>query len=221
MLRVIIILAILAGFVFLIIAFPYALHDDFTRYRAYSLLLLLLVVAARIRPGRFASAAPRNAVLWLGIIIVMVVGISFKDDFMNTRFGAAFFPRHIQIMRDGTMHIHASEGGHFLIEGKVNGIKVLFLVDTGASDIVLSPYDAKRVGFEPEALTYNRSYSTANGYGEGASVTLARLEIGNVRLSNEPASVNKADMDVSLLGMRFLRQLKSFRFEGDTLILTP
>ncbi|HEU5046311.1 MAG TPA: TIGR02281 family clan AA aspartic protease [Rickettsiales bacterium] len=221
MLRIFIILGLLVGFALLVIVFPYALHDEFTRYRAYSLLLLLLVVAARIRPGRFTSAAPRNALIWIGIFIVMVLAISFKDDVMNSRIGAAFFPRHIQVMRDGTMHIHASSGGNFLIEGKVNDVPVLFLVDTGASDIVLSPYDAKRAGLQPETLNYNRSYSTANGYGEGAGVMLGQLEIGNVRLRGEPASVNKAEMDISLLGMRFLRQLKSFRFEGDTLILTP
>lgn len=219
--RILIIISILAGFALLTTLFPYALHDEYTRYRAYSLLLLLLVIAARVRPQQFRSTAFRNAAIWLGIVVLMVLGFSFKNEVMDSRLGAAFFPRHIQILRDGTMRIHTSEGGNFLIEGKVNGEPVLFLVDTGASDIVLSPADAQRAGFHPDRLQYNRDYSTANGYGQGATVTLEQLVVGNVRLSNEPASINKAEMQTSLLGMRFLRQLKSFRFEGDTLILVP
>ncbi len=119
------------------------------------------------------------------------------------------------------MRLHASAGGSFYVEGRVNGVPVLFMIDTGASDIVLSPKDAARAGLAPQKLAYNRSYATANGSGLGATVTLDSLRVGTVRLTLVPTSVNKADMKDSLLGMRFLHQLKSFRFEGDTLILTP
>jgi aspartyl protease family protein len=96
---------------------------------------------------------------------------------------------------------------------------VRFLVDTGASDIVLSPGDARRAGIEPESLKYDRPYATANGVGYGASVTLDRLEIGAISLSNVRVSVQQAEMGTSLLGMTFLRRLKSYAVQDRKLVL--
>ncbi len=89
-----------------------------------------------------------------------------------------------------------------------------FLIDTGASDIVLAPEDARRIGIDMGALTYSRSYQTANGLGEGAPLRIDSLRMGPIWLTDVPASVNRAPMDTSLLGMSFLRQIGSFEIEG-------
>jgi aspartyl protease family protein len=101
----------------------------------------------------------------------------------------------------------------------VNGQPVRFLVDTGASDIVLSPADAQRLGLDPASLSFTKPVETANGIGLGASYSAADVSVGSIRLSNVPMSVNKAPMSSSLLGMAFFNRLQSFRFEGNKLYL--
>lgn len=154
-------------------------------------------------------------------ILLLVLGYSYRYELENNRLVAELLPRHIRVNGNGSMEIRASMGEHFFVEGFVNSVPVRFLIDTGASDIVLSPYDAGRTGFRPETLEYSRVYTTANGYGKGAPVTLGEIKIGTVTLDSAAASVNQTDMEDSLLGMNFLRRLKSFHFEGDTLILNP
>ena len=115
--------------------------------------------------------------------------------------------------------ITANENGDFYVWGAVNGSTVRFAVDTGASDIVLSPADAKRAGFNVAGLTYGGQFETANGVGLGAFVTLDTLNIGPIAFDAIPASVNRTAMRTSLLGMAFLKRLKSFEFSKQKLVL--
>jgi clan AA aspartic protease (TIGR02281 family) len=115
--------------------------------------------------------------------------------------------------------IEAGPGGHYVIEASVNGAPVTFLVDTGASDIVLTLDDARRIGLQPSALDYTQRFATANGEVRGAPVVLRELRIGQLRLFNVDASVNQAPLGISLLGMDFLEQLSSYEVERGRLIL--
>jgi aspartyl protease family protein len=98
-------------------------------------------------------------------------------------------------------------------------VPVRFILDTGASDVMLSPFDARRLGFDPAALSYTRIYQTANGTVAGAPVVLPSLEIGSIRLTNLPASVMQTDSGTSLLGMSFLSRLASYKVDGSRLTL--
>ena len=153
--------------------------------------------------------------------MVLVLAYSYRDDLTQNRLVAELIPGRVQVMADGTMEIRASAGGHFFVEASVNGEPVRFMIDTGASDIVLSPADARRCGFDPAQLEYDRNYETANGRGKGAPVVLRDMRVGKVRLSQVQASVNFAPMDASLLGMSFLHKLHGFSVEGDRFILIP
>jgi clan AA aspartic protease (TIGR02281 family) len=115
--------------------------------------------------------------------------------------------------------VEANPGGHYVIEASVNGAPVTFLVDTGASDIVLTQGDARRIGLQPSALEYTQRFATANGEVRGAPVVLRELRIGQLRLFDVEASVNKAPLGISLLGMDFLEQLSSYEVERGRLIL--
>jgi aspartyl protease family protein len=109
--------------------------------------------------------------------------------------------------------------GHFVVTAEVNGAPVNFLIDTGASDIVLSPADAERIGYDPARLSFTQRYYTANGVGRGAPVRLDSIAVGSITFDRMPASVNEAPMGESLLGMSFLRELSSYEVRGDTMIL--
>jgi aspartyl protease family protein len=182
----------------------------------YSVWLLpVLAGAAMMRREEWKKNA-QYAAAWLAIIVVLVLGYAMKDTLLGE-----LIPGRPRIDADGSLSVRASQGGHFYIKGAVNGAPVRFMVDTGASDIVLSPADATRAGFDPERLEKTRIYSTANGTVTGAPVKIGVLEVGQMHLNDVEASVNGAAMEHSLLGMSFLKRFQSYNVQGDTLTLVP
>ncbi len=109
--------------------------------------------------------------------------------------------------------------GHFVLAAMVNGTPVDFLVDTGASHVVLAPADAARLGLVPARLRYSERAQTANGDVGLAPVTLRELRIGQLSRQGVPAMVNAAPMGISLLGMSFLAGLEGWEAKGDRLLL--
>ena len=83
----------------------------------------------------------------------------------------------------GEVVLRASADGHFYANATVDGVAVRFLVDTGASSITLSAADARRVGFDPEALDYFLPVTTASGAALAARVTLDEVRLGSIALS--------------------------------------
>ncbi|RZI70747.1 MAG: TIGR02281 family clan AA aspartic protease, partial [Rubrivivax sp.] len=165
--------------------------------------------------------AARNILLWLVVAVVLVLGFAYQAELMGVwqRVRAELVPGQPVQAAHGAMTVNASEGGSFHVYGKINGMPVRFLVDTGASEIVLSPGDAARLGLKPENLVFEHPFESANGVGYGAKAVLAELTVGDIRLTDVPVSVNKAAMRSSLLGMTFLRRLKSFEFQDRRLIM--
>jgi len=117
------------------------------------------------------------------------------------------------------MVLSARADGQFVVEARVNGQPVRFMVDTGASDLMLSPADAARLGFDLDTLAYTHPYQTANGRVYGAPVRLGEVAVGPIVLRNVKASVNGAPLDHSLLGMSFLGRLGGFSVDGSRLTL--
>jgi aspartyl protease family protein len=115
--------------------------------------------------------------------------------------------------------VEAGPEGHFVIEAAVNGVPVTFLVDTGASEIVLTLADARRLGLDSRRLEFSQRFRTANGEVQGAPVRLRELRVGQFSLYDLDASVNSAPLPVSLLGMSFLDRLHGYRVEDRRLIL--
>lgn len=121
---------------------------------------------------------------------------------------------------DGWQYVvEAGPHGHFVVEAVVNGEPVTFLIDTGASEIVLNPADARRLGFHPARLEYSQRFQSANGVVRGAPVRLRELRIGQFSLYDLQASVNEAPLAISLLGMGFLERLEGYEVQNGRLIL--
>lgn len=115
--------------------------------------------------------------------------------------------------------IEAGPHGHFLVEAVVNGVPVDFMVDTGASHVVLSLEDARRLGFTPDHLRFTQKFQSANGTVRAAPVELRELRIGQLRLFDLDASVNGGPLPISLLGMSFLQRLSSYEVARGRLVL--
>ncbi len=103
----------------------------------------------------------------------------------------------------------------------MDGVRIVFLVDTGASEVVLAPDDAARMGFDPGRLDYTDIVNTANGTRRSAPVRLGAIAIGPIQVHDVRAGVNEAAMGQSLLGLSFLGRLSGYAVEGDRLTLRP
>lgn len=161
------------------------------------------------------------AAIWAGIVLALAVGYLYRAELaeapqrlrmaLNIGEPVATGERELRVAQDAS--------GAFVIVGQVNGQRVLFLVDTGATNTVLSPADAQRIGVDMASLRFDQTSETANGLGYGAQWTAERLEIGPIRRDRFPMDVNQAPMSASLLGMTFLNTLDSYEVRGGQLIL--
>ncbi len=115
--------------------------------------------------------------------------------------------------------VRAAAGGHFFVGADVDGADIRFIVDTGATEVMLTPEDAARIGFDLRARHFTRQFNTAGGVIRAAPVTLRRLRIGQLVLRDVEAWVNEAPLPVSLLGMSFLKRLDGYEVQGNQLIL--
>ncbi len=94
-----------------------------------------------------------------------------------------------------------------------------FIVDTGATDIVLTRADAEKLGFTDDDLAFLGTARTANGMVRTAQVRLDGVHFGNQQHGNIRALVNEGDLHVSLLGMTFLSRFSRIEMAGDRLRL--
>lgn len=113
--------------------------------------------------------------------------------------------------------IERSPDGHYYLTGLVNGVGVRFVVDTGAGAVMLTPYDAQRVGLKVDPADFRIRARTAGGITHVAPVTLDLVTIGGRQVRNVPAVVSSADTGISLLGMSFLKHMRRVTIENDVL----
>jgi len=223
--------AALGGLIaYLISNYPGALEDSVDKGNLIYLVLLGLLVGSSIvgfrglrRRGGLAtlSFAAKSGLAWVVIAAVLVLGYSYRNELgeMKNRILGELSPTSPISTQPGRIAVRAGPNGHFFIDAEVNGQPVRFLVDTGASDIVLSPADARRVGLDPGRLSYTRVYGTANGTVRGAPVVLRSRVVGPLRVTDMPASVNGAPMNGSLLGQTFLKRLRGYSVRNGVLTL--
>lgn len=180
----------------------------------------MLIMAVLVTSGSALLAREnlsRNlkyGLVWILIILVLVLGYAQKDTLL-----AALVPQSARVGEDGSLEFQRAVDGHFYVEALVNNVPVKFMVDTGASEVVLSPNDAKRAGYDPASLEYSKIFFTANGQGKGAPVIIESFIVGDLEEQGMRASVNGAAMDSSLLGMSYLSRFRSMELKGDRLLL--
>ena len=117
--------------------------------------------------------------------------------------------------------IAKASDGHYWAEADVNGARVRFLVDTGASAVALTLADAKRLGIATDKLSYSYKVMTASGEARAAQVTLGKVSVAGTQLRDVEALVIDKGLDSSLLGMTYLGRLASFEATRTALILRP
>jgi len=109
-----------------------------------------------------------------------------------------------------------NRAGHYVAEGRINGEPVVFMLDTGATQVAIPEAMARRLGLERGAAV---QVSTANGLAVGYRTRLDRVGLGPIELADVPAILTPGMTgEVALLGMSFLKRLE-FSQRGDELIL--
>ncbi len=182
----------------------------------YLVLLLLVVGGSMVISSRGQLNKSLQQVAIWGLIFVGAIGAySLRD-----RVEASLYPERAVISQQGTVTFTRARDGHFYAEVEVNGKKIEFVIDTGASDIVLTERDAAYLGYPVDSLVYSGRASTANGIVPIARVTLDSIVMGRFRDRNLPATVNGGDLDTSLLGMRYLSRFRKIEIAGSKLTLT-
>ncbi|NPD15848.1 TIGR02281 family clan AA aspartic protease [Xinfangfangia sp. D13-10-4-6] len=159
------------------------------------------------------GVAMRSFAAWGLIFVGLAAGYGLWQDI-----NSGSRPR--QMASDaGEMVLRRAADGHFYAAIDINQTEVFFMVDTGATNMVLTQKDAERLGFHPDELRYFGEASTANGIVRTARVGLDQVSFGPFDDYGVDAWVNEGEMDGSLLGMDYLRRF-SIRIEGDRMILT-
>ena len=182
---ILLIAALVVGVLALLWRFPYAMANggDWAS-PGYLLALLLMVLAGLAWQRPNLPYMFRHAAIWVGVVIVIGMGYAYRFELsaVRDRFLEELVPGQGQEGTGGEIRLRVGGGGHFRLEAFVNDLPVQFLVDTGASDVVLAPADVVRVGFDLNQLNYSRCYQTANGIVKGAPVELGRVQIGPIEI---------------------------------------
>jgi aspartyl protease family protein len=131
-------------------------------------------------------------------------------------------PRPATSAAPSAVAIPADARGHFFVQATVNGTRVRMMVDTGATGVVLSREDARRVGINPHPSEFTARTSTANGIVPVAPIVLNEVAVGEISVRDVPALVHPdSHFQGSLLGMSFLSRLSQFEVSKGRLILKP
>ncbi|MGJ8624055.1 MAG: retropepsin-like aspartic protease family protein [Yoonia sp.] len=167
------------------------------------------IVAGRSNMGKMAQQAAIWALIFVGVIGAYGLWEDIRQDVNPS-----------QSMVDArTITVPRGFDGHYHLTLDINGTAVPFIVDTGASQMVLSRRDAARAGLDPEALDYSMAANTANGIVRTAPVTLDRVALEEITDRNVPAVVNGGAMESSLLGMTYLGLYERIEIRNGELVL--
>jgi aspartyl protease family protein len=137
---------------------------------------------------------------------------------MATSMRAAPAPQQVSTSTR-TVRLDGDTHGQFRVEARVDGRPIDFMVDTGASSVVLRESSAARLGIFPRPAEYTGRTSTANGIAKFAPVRLNRIEVNGINVYDVNAAVMPDEaLGVNLLGMTFLSRVK-FSHDRGRLVL--
>jgi aspartyl protease family protein len=164
--------------------------------------------------------ALRLTVIWGGAALLLLVIIGNRPE--PTSAPASAPEALTQTARGAVPNalvFRANPQGHVLVDAWVNGTPVRFLVDTGATTVVLTQKDAAAAGFGRDDLVYSMRTSTANGVARAAPIKLRELRVDQLLVPDVSAAVVE-NLNISLLGQSFLTRLDGYEMRDGVLTLS-
>lgn len=187
--------------------------DDIFAQATYLILLGLLLSAGMwTRSRKNLSQTAQHAAIWILIFIAAIGAFGVWGD----------IERHLgsQSTHGDRITVPISRDGHYRLRLDVNNVPINFVIDTGATDIVLNRQDAKKVGIDVSGLSFYGRAATANGIVETSNITLDTIQIGDVVDHNVRAVVSGGELFGSLLGMGYLQRWGRIEIANEILSLT-
>lgn len=185
--------------------------------RVIYLVLLLVAVGSwvLVQNRQSLGKTVQQLAIWAFIFLGAIAGYGLWDDIRST-----VRPQQSVIANTGQIEVPRSADGHYYLTLDVNDASITFLIDTGATDVVLNADDARKAGIDPDALAYLGRANTANGEVRTASVWLDSVSLGAITDNNIRVWVNQGELDQSLLGMSYLQRWSSIEIRNGSLVLT-
>jgi aspartyl protease family protein len=173
--------------------------------------------------GQWTRAVQALA-FWMVALLGLVGLYSYRDDVavFGNRILGELNPGTVVPGPRGEVSVVRSGGGSFVVDAKANGHSARFVLDTGASVVVLTSETAARIGIDTKRLSFDQPVRTANGSTRAAAITLDTLAVGPIVERRVPALVARpGTLFQNLLGMTFLERLAAYEVRGDRLIMRP
>ncbi|MHA6261704.1 retropepsin-like aspartic protease family protein [Arenibacterium sp. CAU 1754] len=189
--------------------------DDTGRLLYLALLGAALVFWFFIQNRDSMNTKLQQASVWGLIFVGTIAAVGMWGDIRQT---TTF--RHSVDTETGSISVPRAPDGHYYLTVDVNDTPVRFVIDTGATDIVLSKSDAESAGINMNDVYFLGRAQTANGVVKVAPVTLDKMQVGPVVDRGVSASVNDGAMNESLLGMTYLQRFGKIEISGGQMILT-
>ena len=188
--------------------------DDIARV-IYLVILLAFLLGVFSFGGRGMGRKLRDLLVWVLIFAMVIIAYGFRDELRE-----GLFPVTTRQVSAETIELRRFDDGHFHADLRVNGVPIRFVVDTGATQIVLSRADAAAAGIDVANLAYLGRADTANGVIATATVHLRELALGDIVDRDLTASVGAGDLGISLLGMDYLNRFSKIEISGDRMLLS-
>jgi len=193
---------------------------------SYFSLIGLMVAAGILGSGLRLGEILRHGLIWCALIFALLAGYHHRyylQDFGHQITMGLFPASPLSHYDENGLNVilYRALNGHFETQGIVNHqAHVHFILDTGASSVVLTYEDARHIGLDVEALVFSITTSTANGEARAAPIRLQSLKIGEIERRNIRALVAQPRaLSASLLGMNFLNSLSGYNVRADQLTL--
>ncbi|MEM1316925.1 MAG: TIGR02281 family clan AA aspartic protease [Pseudomonadota bacterium] len=195
-------------------------------YAGIGILWALFVGFGMFGGGVRLGDTVKQLALWALIIAVLMGGYVLRYDLqdLGSRLTGGLIPGSpiSRVASNGEVEVMLirSDNGHFEAVAGVNDASIRFLVDTGATAIVLAATDAEAAGIDVDNLDFTILTQTANGTGRSALAEIKRFYLGGIERRNLRVMVaQRGRLNTSLLGQQFLETLSSYERRGDRLTL--
>jgi len=185
----------------------------------YILMAMMLVLGSLMSRREPAAKLITMALTWIVIFAAGFVLFTFRDDFgwVAQRLKAEAVGTPVQQGRE--TRIPMAIDGHFWVEALLNGQKVRFLVDSGATMTTIDRATARRTGVLVSPRR-DQLVRTGNGVIRVSSGRADELQVGQIIRHDVGLQVADND-DLNVLGMNFLSSLQGWRVQGRWLVLVP
>ena len=180
----------------------------YVAFLAILLIGLLLTSLPRGNAGRMGRMAGTWVLIFVGVTVAAGLFQDIRSELPDQTYAGS------------VVSVPQGPGGHYYLTLQLDGTPVEFMVDTGATEIVLSHQAAERLGIDLDEVFYTGLAQTANGVVRTGSVRIGEVRLGPIADRDVSVAVTEGEMPSSLLGMSYLDRFGSIRIEDGNLTLT-